>query len=93
MNCVHRITIFFTAIAGVVLPAIKPARAAEGWEPAGLAFDRQGNLFVADHSAGEILKFTADGTKTVFATAIKSPYGLAFDADENLYVSHPSIRK
>jgi len=38
--------------------------------PRGLAFDRSGNLFVADvdgMGSGEILKFTPDGNRSVFA--------------------------
>jgi sugar lactone lactonase YvrE len=38
--------------------------------PRGLAFDRSGNLFVAEiitTGPGDILKFTPDGTRTVFA--------------------------
>ena len=38
--------------------------------PRGLAFDRGGNLFVADVDglgSGEILKFTPDGNRSVFA--------------------------
>ncbi len=62
---------------------------AENWEPAGIVFDRQGNLFVADHASGQILKFAPDGTRTVFAAEINSPYGVAFDSNGNLLVSHP----
>src|SRR5262249_921735 len=38
--------------------------------PRGLAFDRSGNLFVAEiptTGPGDILKFTPDGNRTVFA--------------------------
>jgi glucose/arabinose dehydrogenase len=38
--------------------------------PRGLAFDRDGNLFVAEippSTGGDILKFTPDGNRTVFA--------------------------
>ncbi|MFZ0504872.1 MAG: hypothetical protein WAM44_14230 [Chthoniobacterales bacterium] len=54
---------------------VDQAADAENWEPAGIVFDRQGNLFVADHASGQILKFAPDGTRTVFAADIKSPYG------------------
>jgi hypothetical protein len=51
----------------------------------GLTFDAAGNLFVADgHS---VSKFTADGTKSIFATALKEPLGLSFDSKGNLFVS------
>jgi len=43
--------------------------------PRGLAFDRGGNLFVAEirqDGPGDILKFTPDGNMTVFASGISS---------------------
>jgi hypothetical protein len=50
-----------------------------------LTFDAAGNLFVADgHS---VSKFTADGTKSTFATGLKEPLGLSFDSKGNLFVS------
>jgi hypothetical protein len=76
------------ALVAVAL-LVNKAGAAESWEPAGIAFDRQGNLFVADHASGEILKFAPDGTRSVFATEIERPYGVAFDSNGNLFVSHP----
>ncbi len=52
--------------------------------PVGLAFDTQGNLFVADAISGSIFKFTPAGVKSTFATGL-GPLGLAFDAQGNLY--------
>jgi hypothetical protein len=50
--------------------------------PRGLAFDRSGNLFVANRGVfappGAIYKFTPDGTRTVFASAVDDPQFLAF---------------
>ena len=49
--------------------------------PRGLAFDRGGNLFVADMGLfappGAVLKFTPDGTGTVFAVPPQVPQFLA----------------
>ena len=58
---------------------------------AGLAFDQAGNLFLADSFDQTIFKFTADGTRSVFAgpSAFASdlhPEGLAFDSAGNLFV-------
>ena len=53
--------------------------------PAGLAFDGNGNLFVANYSGGTISKITLDGTVSSFATGLELPSGLAFDRDGNLY--------
>jgi len=64
--------------------------------PRGLAFDSDGNLFVATidtatlfDDRGQILKFAPDGTVTVFANGagLHSPEGLAFDRAGNLYVA------
>ncbi len=56
----------------------------------GLAFDSAGNLFVAsDESPYSILKFTPDGTGSIFATAgLKAPHAMVFDQIGNLYVAN-----
>jgi hypothetical protein len=56
-------------------------------EAARLAFDAAGNLFVPH--ADSVLKFTADGTKSTFATGLY-PLGLCFDDKGNLFVSDGS---
>lgn len=60
--------------------------------PTALAFDHSGNLFVADHAAETIFKFTPDGTRSVFVTGVRlsDGNGLAFDAAPNLFVLSPS---
>lgn len=60
-------------------------------DPEGLAFDAQGNLFVAnshypDFGAAEILEFAPGGAKSVFASGLGSTTALAFDASGDLYV-------
>jgi uncharacterized protein (TIGR03437 family) len=59
--------------------------------PAGLAWDSQGNLYVAESQGGAIRQIEPDGSNTVYAamsnTALQSPWGLAIDASDNLYVS------
>jgi hypothetical protein len=61
--------------------------------PAGLAFDRFGNLFVSTESEqllignDTILKFTPDGVESTFATGLTFPRGLAFDRSGNLFVA------
>jgi sugar lactone lactonase YvrE len=58
----------------------------------GLAFDKFGNLYVADSANGEpdrgrIIKFTPRGRQSVFASGLTSPGGLAFDRSGILYVT------
>jgi hypothetical protein len=53
--------------------------------PAGLAFDNNGNLFIAGFSDGKIYKATPAGTLTTFATGLKNPAGLAVDGSGNLF--------
>jgi hypothetical protein len=61
--------------------------------PAGLAFDRFGNLFVSTEIVGSpgggdtILMFAPDGTESTFASGLDEPRGLAFDRTGNLFVA------
>jgi len=69
--------------------------------PRGLAFDKNGNLFVADEYYNQIRKITPLGIVTTFAGSKSSasvdgtgtaasfynPFGITFDAAENLYVA------
>ena len=57
-------------------------------EPAGLAFDGAGNLYVS--TGNTIMKFgSAGGTGTVFASqGLDEPEGLAFDSAGNLYAAN-----
>ena len=58
----------------------------------GLAFDGSENLFVADQSIADtgagrsILKFSPDGTKTIFAGGLEDPVGLTADNAGSVYV-------
>jgi len=59
-------------------------------QPTGLAFDNQGNLYVADRSS-QIRKFDSQGRGSVFASpgfGYPGPEGLAFDTAGNLYVAN-----
>jgi sugar lactone lactonase YvrE len=56
--------------------------------PAGLAFDKSGNLFVADAGSGAVYKFTPAGVRTTFALGLSGPVGLAFDSAGNLFVAN-----
>lgn len=57
--------------------------------PGPLAFDSAGNLFVADDTggSGKILKFTAAGVQTIFASGFfNKPTGVACDSQGNVFV-------
>jgi len=58
--------------------------------PAGLAFDKQGNLYVANFLTNAIDRITSDGIRSPFVSGVnlKGPIGLAADGDGNLYVAN-----
>ncbi len=61
-------------------------------EPAGLAYDQSGNLYVANHGGGmmqqgNIVKISPSGEVLLFAEDLNGPTALAFDAQGDLYVS------
>ena len=67
--------------------------------PSGLAFDREGNLYVSNgnDAKGFVMRYTPEGKGSVFASkGLKLPAGLAFDSKGDLYVSNAgdgTIRK
>jgi len=66
-----------------------PFAATDVSTPNGIAFDSQGNLYVANSTAGTISEFAASGTYIgVFASGLSSPAGLVFDQFGNLYVAN-----
>jgi len=54
--------------------------------PTGLAFGRDGYLYVSSRAEGAIHKISAQGERTVFAEGMGVATGLAFDREANLYV-------
>ncbi len=64
-----------------------------GGRPAGMALDRQGNLFVCDVGKAAVLKVTPRGEASLFADQVGPvklclPNFPVFDADGNLYVTN-----
>ena len=56
--------------------------------PAALAFDRAGNLYVANTISGTIVKFDTNGVGSLFASSsLARISSLAFDKADNLYVA------
>jgi hypothetical protein len=60
--------------------------------PAGLAFDRLGNLYIANYNSNTIDRISPDGTKSLFSSGpnLKGPIGLTVDATGNIYVANYS---
>ena len=56
----------------------------------GLAFDRSGNLYVADTGLGAIYKFTPTAERSTFVSGLNGPSGLAFDGAGNLLAAESS---
>ncbi|MAT38044.1 MAG: hypothetical protein CL946_00395 [Ectothiorhodospiraceae bacterium] len=55
--------------------------------PVGMAYDTRGNLYVANWSAGTVLRFTANGERSVFAEGLRGPSGLAISSAGDIYVA------
>lgn len=55
--------------------------------PVGMAYDADGNLYVANWSSGRVLRFSSQGERTVFASGLSGPSGLAISAKGDIYVA------
>ncbi|CAN5567326.1 hypothetical protein BH10ACI2_BH10ACI2_20550 [soil metagenome] len=58
--------------------------------PTGIAFDRDGQMFVTNRAQGEVYAVGRDGTSTVYATGLGIASGLAFDPEGLMYVGDRS---
>ncbi len=56
----------------------------------GLAFDREGILYVSSRQEGAVYQATPSGSLSVYVEGMGVATGLAFDADDNLYVGDRS---
>ncbi len=54
--------------------------------PTGIAFDKEGRMYVTNRAEGEVYQVNSDGTSTVYATGLGIATGIAFDADGLMYV-------
>ncbi len=54
-------------------------------EPGMIAFDRTGNLFIANNFAGNVIEYSAGGVQSTFASGLGEPYGLAFNPSGTLF--------
>lgn len=80
-----------TLAAGTGKPEFKgdngPASSASLNAPHALAFDRNGNLFVADAGNGRVRKITPGGWISTVVAGLSEPRGLGFDAAGDLYIA------
>ncbi len=92
-GCIFASDLFGTSFNGNSIHKINPdgtsSLFANGLsQPAGLAFDPNGILFVAEFSGNEISMIDQQGTVSLFASGLNQPADLVFDSDTNLYVSN-----
>lgn len=79
---------------GVSLPIISDTTVrviANGFNaPAGIAFDRQGNLYVANYLTNTIDRINTDGSRAPFSMGsnLKGPIGMIIDNANNIYVAN-----
>ncbi|MBK9769060.1 MAG: gluconolaconase [Chloracidobacterium sp.] len=58
--------------------------------PTGIAFDREGRMFVTNRARGEVYLMDRDGTSSVYATGLGVATGIAFDKNGEMYVGDRS---
>ena len=58
--------------------------------PTGIAFDKDGQMFVTNRAQGEVYSVGREGTTSVYATGLGIASGLAFDAEGLMYVGDRS---
>lgn len=58
--------------------------------PTGLAFDREGQLYVSSRYDGTVYRVAPNGTISAYAEGMGVATGIAFDKEENLYVGDRS---
>lgn len=58
--------------------------------PTGVAFGRDGMLYVTNRAQGDVFAISRDGTATVFASGLGIATGIAFDNEDRMYVGDRS---
>jgi sugar lactone lactonase YvrE len=58
--------------------------------PTGIAFDREGQMYVSSRFDGTVYRVAPNGTMSAYAQGMGVATGIAFDTDENLYVGDRS---
>ncbi len=75
------VSVYKVSREGVVHPFLNDLMNATG-----LAFDREGYLYISSRMEGTIYTVTPDGQRSVYAEGMGVATGIAFDEDQNLYV-------
>src|SRR6204780_2587730 len=68
---------------------IKPF-VAEMMNATGIAFDRQGQMYISSRYDGAVYRVAPNGTMTTYAEGMGVATGIAFDREQNLYVGDRS---
>jgi sugar lactone lactonase YvrE len=83
-------------------PTAGPATSSDLTDPAGLAVDPAGDVYISDETSGEVVKVTPSGTLSIIvgtgtqgtptpgpatSSQLGSPQGLALDAAGDLYIA------
>lgn len=58
--------------------------------PTGIAFDREGQMYVTNRAQGEVYAVGRDGSSSIHATGLGIATGIAFDAKRAMYVGDRS---
>jgi sugar lactone lactonase YvrE len=69
--------------------AVRPF-VAEMMNATGIAFDRQGQMYVSSRFDGAVYRVAPNGTMTTYAEGMGVATGIAFDRNQNLYVGDRS---
>lgn len=86
LACLLLLSVSGSAVA--LAEGLSPEKVAVGFSsPVGLAFDGQGNLYVAEWGADRVTRLAPDGTRSVITTEVASPSGLAVDLEGTLRVA------
>ncbi|WP_264525141.1 T9SS type A sorting domain-containing protein [Flavobacterium sp. N502536] len=62
-------------------------------DASGIAFDSNGNLYIADYSTKKIIKVTPGLVQTTFASADITPKQIAIDTNDNLWITEANENK